>query len=84
MTAPIVDLDRLMATATRLDGTRTATVDNPSGHVANPVDEPGLRAKFDQLVDDPARAAAWWPRLIALPRVPDCAALCGGADGEDH
>jgi 2-methylcitrate dehydratase PrpD len=64
------------------DGTRTATVDNASGHVTNPVDEPGLRAKFDQLVDDPARADAWWPRLIALPRVSDCAVLFGGADGE--
>lgn len=62
------------------DGELTATVDNPTGHVDNPVDEQGLRAKFDLLVDDPQRADAWWRRLTALREVPDCSALFGGAD----
>jgi len=57
------------------DGERTAQVQNPHGYHADPVTEPELRAKFDALVADPARAEAWWRQLTSLPEVEDCSSL---------
>lgn len=57
------------------DGVQTAQVQNPHGHHAEPVTETELRAKFDSLVDDRARADAWWGRLTGLREVEDCSGL---------
>jgi 2-methylcitrate dehydratase PrpD len=57
------------------DGVQTAQVQNPHGHHAEPVTETELRAKFDSLVDDHARADAWWGRLTGLREVESCSTL---------
>jgi hypothetical protein len=50
------------------------TMDNPIDPFAEPVDEAGLRANVDRLVDDAARADLWW-WMTTLREQPDFSAL---------
>lgn len=57
--------------------TAMKTVRNPRGHYTDPITGDELRDKFFRLVDAPAEADLWWPRLTGLPDVADCATLLG-------
>lgn len=56
-------------------GTFSAVVRNPHGHWSDPLTPAEVEAKFVALIGDPLIARAWWPRLIDLPSVSDCASL---------
>jgi 2-methylcitrate dehydratase PrpD len=56
-------------------GSATAEVANPHGFHADPISADELRAKFDQLVDEPRIAGDWWEKLTHLHDVENCSSL---------